>query len=454
MPEKAEKNLLMARRIAQAVAAAGGRAYFVGGLVRDHILGRENKDVDLEIHGVTPEKLVQLLQPLGQVIKNGVSFGAFGLRSYEIDIAMPRKEADPGRGSRDFEASVDPFLGCEKASRRRDFTMNALMEDVLTGEVLDFFGGRADLRAGVIRHVDPVTFREDPLRVLRAAQFAARFGFSVAEETVALCAKMDLSELAKERVTGELEKALLKAEKPSVFFETLRRMEQLSFWFPELEQTVGVPQPPQHHPEGDVWTHTMLVTDAAAAFRGRVSEPLGFMLAAVVHDFGKAVCTQIKDGKIHNYGHETEGLPLAEAFLRRLTNEKARIDYALNLTALHMQPHMLVFDRSPLKTSNRMFDRCADPEALVWLARADRLGTALPPEPDDTPFLLERLARYRETMARPYVMGRDLIDAGLKPSERFSGYLEYAHRMRLAGLDKEDALRQTLALARSQGDIP
>ncbi len=444
----------MAVRLARLAAAEGGTVYYVGGFVRDRLRGVENKDVDVEVHGLPPARLEAILDTLGERISIGESFGIYNLKGCSLDIAMPRKEACRGVGHRDFDVFTDPFLGTFKAAQRRDFTINALMEDVLSGEVVDHFGGLRDLEAGVLRHVNDASFAEDPLRVLRAAQFAARFGFSVAEETVALCAKMDLTSLAKERVMGELEKALLKAGKPSVFFETLRRMGQLSFWFPELEQTVGVPQPPQYHPEGDVWTHTMLVTDAAAAFRGRVSEPLGFMLAAVVHDFGKAVCTQIKDGKIHNYGHETEGLPLAEAFLRRLTNEKALIDYALNLTALHMQPHMLVFDRSPLKTSNRMFDRCLDPEALVWLARADRLGTGLPPEPDDTPFLLERLALYRETMARPYVMGRDLIEAGLKPSARFSGYLEYAHKLRLAGVDKDDALRQTLALARKQGDIP
>ncbi len=449
-----EREIETAVRLARLAAAEGGAVYYVGGFVRDRLRGVENKDVDVEVPGLPPARLEAILDSLGERVSIGESFGIYKLKGCSLDIAMPRKEACRGRGHRDFDVFTDPFLGTFKAAQRRDFTINALMEDVLTGEITDHFGGLRDLEAGVLRHVSDESFAEDPLRVLRAAQFAARFGFSVAEETVALCAKMDLSELAKERVTGELEKALLKAERPAVFFETLREMGQLSFWFPELGLTVGVPQPPRYHPEGDVWTHTMLVIDAAAAFRGRAREPLGFMLAAVVHDFGKAVCTQIENGKIHNYGHETAGLPLAEAFLRRLTNEKALIDYALNLTRLHMLPHTLVSDRPPVKTSNRMFDRCADPEALVWLARADRLGTALPPEPDDTPFLLERLARYRETMARPYVMGRDLIDAGLKPSERFSGYLEYAHRMRLAGLDKEDALRQTLALARSQGDIP
>ena len=447
-----ENELSMARRIAEAAAAEGGRAYFVGGFVRDRLMGRENKDIDIEVHRVSVETLTRILGELGEPLLMGASFGVMGLRHYELDVAMPRSETATGRGHRDFAVSVDPFLGEERAAQRRDFTINALMENVLTGEIVDGFGGLRDLREGVLRHVSDESFAEDPLRVLRCAQFAARFGFTVADETAALCGRMDLSSLAKERVMDELEKALLKAAAPSVFFETLRRMGQLSVWFPELERTVGIPQSPRFHAEGDVWTHTMLVTDAAAALRDGADKPLALLLAALTHDFGKAVCSQTVDGQIHNYGHETLGLPLAEAFLRRLTNEKALIETVLNLVENHMRPNILAADRASVKATNRMFDRSADPEALILLAVADRRGS-LPLREADSAFLYERLGVYREYMSRPHVTGRDLIGAGVPPSERFSGYLDCAHKLRLAGVPKENALRQTLALARKQGDM-
>lgn len=444
-----DKNLIMARRVAEAVAAAGGRAYFVGGLVRDHILGRENKDVDLEIHGITPQTLVRVLEPLGQVIKNGVSFGVFGLRSYEIDIAMPRKEASDGRGSRDFEDSVDPFLGCEKAARRRDFTMNALMEDVLTGEVLDFFGGRADLQAGVIRQVDPATFREDPLRVLRAAQFAARFGFSVAEETEALAASLDLRDLAPERVLGEVNKALMKSPRPSVFFEELRRMHQLSPWFGEAEALIGVPQSPEHHPEGDAWIHTMMVLDAAAALCSRAEYPEGFLFSALAHDFGKAVSTTEEGGRIRALGHEHTGVELARRFLRRISKENRLERYVLNMVALHMKPNMEAAANSTVKATMHMLDQSVCPADLLLLAKADHFGKGDPEPYEETDaFLQERLSLYRQRMALPFVQGRDLIEAGVQPGPDFTEALAYAHKLRLAGVPKEHALTQSLAYLR------
>lgn len=450
-----EKDIELARRLALLAAERGGTVYYVGGFVRDRLRGVENKDVDIEVHGLRPAELEAILDGLGNRMAIGESFGVYGLKGSALDIAMPRREECRGRGHRDFEVFVDPFLGTYRAARRRDFTINALMENVLTGELLDPFGGVRDLEKGVIRHVSGETFPEDPLRVLRAAQFAARFGFAIAPETVELCAGMSLAGLPKERVMGETEKALLKAEKPSVFFAALRRMGQLSLWFPELEKTIGVEQPPKHHAEGDVWTHTMLVCDEAAALRSRAGDPRALMLAAVAHDFGKAVCTERANGEIHAYGHERAGQPLVRAFLQRLTAERALTRCVLNLTELHMKPNVLAEAKAPLKSTNRLFDAAVDPEALICLAVADGRGK-IPPCGDGSneAFLRERLELYREYMRRPYVAGEDLIAAGIKPSKRFSEYLAFAHRLRLAGVEKESALRQTLAMARKQGDLP
>ena len=454
-----DRDLELAKRLAEAVGRAGGRVYYVGGWVRDRLLGRENKDIDLEVHGVTPEALTAILETLGEPVTKGASFGVMGLRHSELDIAMPRSERATGRGHKDFAVFVDPFLGEEKAAMRRDFTINAMMENVLTGEVLDFFGGLEDLAAGRIRHVNDESFAEDPLRVFRAAQFAARFRFVIAEETRALSAGMDVAALAGERVMGELEKALLKAERPSIFFEELRRMGQLSRWFPEAEALIGVPQPPRHHPEGDVWRHTMQVLDEAAALREEAKEPLWLLLTALCHDFGKAVTTEEIGGKLHAYGHETEGLALVKAFVTRLTGETKLRQYVLNLTELHMRPNMMAAQGAKAKGFMALFDRAVCPEDLLLLAKADFLGRqggeaareALAAEYEPTEQALrEMLALYRERMAQPGLQGRDLIEAGIAPGPVFHEALEYAHKLQLAGLGRDEQLRQTLGYIRKR----
>ena len=443
------RDMEAARAIARQAAALGGRAYYVGGFVRDRLLGRENTDVDIEVHGLTPSQLEEILDGLGGRLEMGASFGIYGLKGYGLDIAMPRRERAIGRGHRDFDVTVDPFLGTEQAARRRDFTVNALMEDVLTGRVLDHFHGVRDLRRGVLRHVDDRTFPEDPLRVLRGAQFAARFGFTAAPETIALCRGIDLSALPPERVEGELRKALLQAERPSLFFETLRDMGQLSHWFPEVEALIGVPQEPRYHREGDVWTHTMLVLDHAAALRSRARQPFPFMLAALCHDLGKPAATEYVRGRIHAYDHESAGVPLADALVRRIVGEKAAAAYVRNMVQLHMKPNALVGADASVKASSRMFDRSIEPEDLILLASADGRGThSLWPWEDPEPWLRQRLALYRELMARPQVTGADLIAAGLTPDSRFRELLAYAHKLHLAAVPRDSALKQTLAYAR------
>ena len=446
------KNLMMAEKIAASVSEAGGSTYYVGGYVRDKLLGIDNKDIDIEIHGISPEKLADILDSLGKRTEMGASFGIYGLRGYDLDIAMPRKEEATGRGHKDFTVYVDPYLGTYKAALRRDFTMNALMQDVLTGKVVDHFGGVEDLHKGVLRHVNSKTFVEDPLRVLRAAQFAARFDFTLAPETVELAKAMDLSTLASERIFGELEKALLKAERPSVFFREMSRMEQMTLWFPEVEQLKGIEQNPVYHPEGDVYIHSMQVLDRAALYREQTKDPMGFMLSALVHDFGKITATKTTEKGIQAIGHETEGLPLVETFIRRLTNEVGLRKYVLNMTRLHMRPNRLAADRSRLQATNRMFDESVDPRGLLLLAKCDRsLAQCTEMICEETAFLEERLELFETIMARPYVMGADLVKAGLKPGPAFSDVLSFAHSLRLSGVEKEKALPQVLSYAREKG---
>ena len=447
-----EQDVALAREIATRVASAGGRAMLVGGAVRDGLMGVDCKDIDLEVYGLDPATLRALLNGVGQVIEKGASFGVFGLRHSAIDIAMPRRERRTGGRHTDFDVSVDPYLSFEAATMRRDLTINAMMRDVLTGEIVDLWGGREDLAARVVRHVSDATFPEDALRVFRAAQFAARLDATVAPETIALCRRMDVGEISHERVFDELAKALLKANRPSIFFRVLMKTDHLKEFFPELEACAGVPQSPVHHPEGDVFEHTMLVVDRAAELRDRAQQPLPFMVAALFHDLGKVVATRVQpDGKITAYGHEVQGFDLCERQLRRLTSQAKLIEYVKNMMWLHMRPNILAQGRSHKKKTRQLFDLSVCPEDLILLARADASGKLDKPyDPANEAFLRERLEDYRRVAARPMVTGQDLIDAGLEPGPSFSEWLARARQLHFAGLERERALCQVLAEARSR----
>lgn len=432
------------------VSSRGGKAYFVGGCVRDRLMKREVGDIDIEIHGIDKEALESILSEAGKVIYIGKSFGIYSLKGFALDIALPRSERATGCGHRDFEIKSDPYMGTKNAAMRRDFTINALMEDIITGEVTDHFGGVADLEAGILRHVNDKSFVEDPLRVLRLAQFAARFGFAVHEDTIRLCRTIELGSLSRERIMEELKKALL-SPKPSVFFEVLRSCDALLPWFEEVAMLCGIRQNEVYHKEGDVWTHTMMVTDAAARLRDKTSNPLGFMLSALFHDLGKIVATTQTGSAVHSYNHETLGIPLTQKALGRITNEKELKRYVLNMCALHMKPHILAGARSSPKSTNRMFDSAISPMDLVYLSIADTDGMLPRRDTKDAfKFLRARLELYRETMAKPYVKGEDLIAAGLVPDENFKDILAYAHKLRLAGVDKQSAIKQVLSYAKKE----
>lgn len=437
------------KKIAEAVKTAGGRVYYVGGCVRDSLLGLPRKDVDIEVYGIDRRELLAILEKLGPVDSFGADFGIYGLAGTDLDIALPRREYALGSGHKSFEIQVDPYMDTAQAARRRDFTINAIMEDVLTGEIQDPYGGRADLSAGIIRHIDDKAFVEDPLRVFRAAQFAARFSLDIAPETAALCQTMDVSVLPKTRVEEELKKGLLKAEKPSLFFESLRKMNKLSPWFSEVESLIGVQQEPSFHPEGDVWTHTMQVIDRAAAYQDRVSDPYAFLLLALTHDFGKSSTTKVIHDVVHSYGHETEGLPLIESFLRRLTDDRKLIDYVVNMVPLHMKPNIAARAEAKLKSTNRLFDSAAAPGDLIFFALADK-PAADSQKDKRAEFLFSRYEQYKELMEKPGVSGKDLIAAGIAPGDDFREILDYAHKLRLAGIDRDSALKQTVAYAKKK----
>lgn len=447
--------------IAEKVNALGGNVYFVGGYVRDTLLNLPNKDIDIEVFGITSTQLKDILSSIGEITEYGKSFGILSLKGFHLDISMPRKERATGNKHTDFEVTVDPFMSTYEAAKRRDLTINAIMQNVLTAEYVDHFGGLNDIKNKIIRHVDNITFVEDPLRVLRIAQFYSRLPeFTVAEETMEICKTIDLSTLSKERVFEELSKALLKGES-SRFFEFLRDINQLDMWFPEVKQLIGVKQHKYYHAEGDVYNHTMLVLDnICREYRHGIritsfvqSNILPLCLSALCHDFGKIVATnEGKDGNVHAYNHELYGAATAEKFLTRLTNDKHIINYVLNMVKMHMLPHQMFNHNSRAKKTNHMFFDSVDPKGLIELAFADTEGSIVHTDfireedtnraYDENDWLLNRYERFEKLMRKPYVTGDDLIAEGYKPSKEFSNIFKLVHKLRMAEVSKEDAIRQ------------
>ena len=370
----------------------------------------------------------------------------------------PYLEKDTGKGHKDFEIVVDPFLSLEESAKRRDFTINALMEDILTGEIKDYFGGLDDLHNGIIRHINDKTFIEDPLRVLRACQFAARFNFKIASETINLCKTMDLSTLPKERIAGELTKALLKAEKPSVFFDSLYECKQTE-WFKEVYALKGIKQDSEYHPEGDVYNHTMSVLDQAGElFPTGIDNPdryLPFLLSALCHDFGKVNTTKMNSkGRLCALNHEITGIPIANDFLNRIYNNKGFIKYVDNMIEYHMKAHSCFNNRSKAKTTNLMFDKLLYPKDFILLVYADSTGHDLDNLDNkqfnaflgkamiERGFLIDRYFDYGKRISEPHITADDLIELGLKPSPIFREILDKSWNMHLKGVEKDYVLKQ------------
>lgn len=442
----------LAEKIAIEVHKENGCTYYVGGYVRDSILGRENKDIDIEVHRISPDKLMEILKKFGEPVLKGVSFGVYGIKGYDIDISMPRSEVANGRGHRDFEVFVDPNLGEYKACVRRDFTINAMMRNVLSGNLIDYFGGKEDLENGIIRHVNRDTFIEDPLRVLRACQFAARFGFEVAEETVELCKTMDLKELSAERIYGELVKALLKSRMPSIFFDELYNMGHLNYWFKEVRDLKGVWQNQEHHPEGDVYTHTMMVLDEAAkllkdeAFGDSVFGKIEFMLSALCHDFGKPYVTNydpVKQ-KITAYSHDVEGVVPAMTFLKRMRASNGEIKYVTNMVENHMYLNRMVKETNKQSKYNHAFDKSIDPYELILLSMCDACGRGKKVDySEDYHKLMTKLNNY-EMMIKNVeeVNGKDLMAIGVPKGPVMGQLLKRGHYLMLSGVRKDIIIKE------------
>ncbi|HBU27937.1 TPA: hypothetical protein DEB00_02360, partial [Candidatus Uhrbacteria bacterium] len=322
---------------AQTVSLNKGRAYFVGGYVRDQLLGIQSQDIDLEIHGIEPKVLRLIAENhFKDVQEQGEAFGVLRVfwysknknARYEIDLSLPRTDSKVAPGHTGFDVHVDPFMGVEAAAQRRDFTVNAIMQDVLTGKMTDPYGGALDLQAGVLRAVDADLFGDDPLRVLRAVQFAARFHLIVEPETLTLMRGMvdALEELSLDRQRVEWRKLFLKAHTPSLGLRLAHELGIFTGPFSVFAKMAQTEQDSVWHPEGSVWNHTVWGCDEAVLLAERETlseeERLTLMLGNLCHDMGKVLTTTHADGHVHSAGHQEAGQPFIAPVLEAMGCDK------------------------------------------------------------------------------------------------------------------------------------
>jgi len=458
MPEFPEKVIALSR----AIHDAGGRALLVGGCVRDTLMGIAPKDWDVEVYNLAADRLREVLDQFGPVSVVGEAFTVYKL-GQDLDVSIPRRERKSGRGHKAFVIEGDPSMSVAEASRRRDFTINAILQDPLTGEVIDPFQGRQDIERRVLRAVSAETFVEDSLRVLRAAQFASRFQFEIEPEAVELCRTIDLSDLPSERIWGELEKLLLQSTRPSVGLEWLRQLGALEKVFPEIQSLIGVPQDPEWHPEGDVFVHTQLTIDRARELIQELSYPrqVTVMLSALAHDFGKPATTEFIDGRLRSRGHEEAGVPPAESFLDRINvhtidgyNVRGQV---VALVREHLKPGEFYKKRDEVGEGafRRLARRC-EPDLLYRVAKADSLGRNADWVPREQWYGSEAqewfIERTRELEVEhrppdPLLLGRHLIELGVEPGPAMGEITRAVYEMQLDG--RVRSLEDAIAAAKS-----
>lgn len=424
--------------IVDAIKAAGGRALIVGGYVRDHLLNLNPKDIDVEVYGLTLEQLRSTLAKFGDVDMVGKAFGVFKLHG--CDISIPRRDNKVAAGHKGFEISFDPFMSLEDAARRRDFTMNSMAMDPITEQIIDPFGGQRDLEHGVLVMTDPKTFVEDPLRVLRGAQFIARYELSPNVSLLNTSREIvqTMKELAAERVWEEMCKLLLKGKKPSQGFEFLRDAGVLPVLFPELQALIGCQQEYEWHPEGDVWIHTLMAVDVAAElFRtGDLNHDLTVMFGALCHDLGKPATTQFETGRWRAKGHEEAGIAPTTAFMDRMRAPLELTKAVCGLVAVHLAPAHFAnpkFNATPKAYRNlaRKLDAAGTTiDMLFKVSSSDHFGRTTPDAIARDFAIGEKFmekAKEIKIVDKPepdIVMGRHLIARGMKPGKEFGPILD------------------------------
>ena len=412
-------------KIIQAITKAGGKPYKVGGCVRDKILGVDSKDIDIEVFGLDKEKLISILSQFGKVDAVGVSFGVIKLttKDQDYDFSLPRTDKKVSEGHNGFEITVDHTLSLFEAAKRRDFTINAISED-FEGNLYDPHNGISDLKAKrLIATSDQ--FGEDPIRVLRGMRFCAIMKLEADDRTLGMCKEIysEAHTIDLNRINGEFVKFFLKSQQPSMGLKFLKQTGWTKL-FPELHNLIGCEQEHEYHPEGDVYTHTALVCDEAVniAIRDNLSKEdrLILVIAALCHDLGKATTTFIKNGRIVSPGHAKAGEALTISFLEKIGFVRTSnvTKQVVPLVVEHMS-HIGVEVNE--RFVRRLSDRVAPSNLnqLVRLMEADHSGRSPLPKkcPENAKTILEVAKQLQvvDGKPKPIIMGRHLIDLGMKP---------------------------------------
>jgi poly(A) polymerase len=430
-----------AAALARRLKAAGHEALFAGGCVRDKLLGHPPEDYDIATSAV-PSEVLELFPGSNEV---GAHFGVVIAKhgGHHVEIATFRTDGSYRDGRRPESVT---FSTPREDARRRDFTINGLFEAPETGEVIDHVGGLADLKAGVIRAIgDPkARFTEDGLRLLRAVRFAARLGFAIEPQTddaLRECAPL-LDRISPERIRDEFSK-ILTSPRRRAGVEHLVETDLIRHFMPEVLPMIGCDQPPEWHPEGDVYTHTMIMLDMLAP-----DAPLDLCLATLLHDIAKPPCRTVDpDGRIRFNGHDALGAQMAETILRRLRYPNHVIADAVAMVARHMQ-FMNVQKMRVAKLKRFMAEPTFDRE--LELHRVDCASSN--GFTDNYEFLQAREAEFaaEPLIPPPLVTGKDLIQIGLQPGPRFKEILEAIQTEQLEGriLEREAAMELLRNLAR------
>ena len=434
----------LARTIFDDILSLDGEVYIVGGSVRDMLLKRhDSHDVDVEIYHMNYEQLYDVLSKYGNVNTYGKSFAIMSVDTlFGYDFALPRSERKTGDLHTDFEVVVDPELPLEKAIQRRDLTINALMYDYKNKTIVDLCDGIEDLKNKTIRCVNPLSFVEDPLRVLRIAQFVARFEMSVEDDTLELCKTMVkqrmLEHLSAERIYGEYCKILM-AKRPSLGFEFLKEIGGLPSYLYDLTKTH---QRADYHPEGDVFEHTMLVLDVASLMKQKTDEPLSFMWACLLHDIGKPLVTTSEGSAPY---HSPKGVEVFKT-INLIQSKKMRI-YIETMIMYHM--NLMVMSRKNAPDHRylrilKMIEGKVSLNDLIMMSCCDKLGRGKVDYDQYYQFwdyINDKIERLGVVPPQALVGGHDLIQQGFKNRGLYSEILEEAYNMQLLGDDKEMILR-------------
>jgi len=439
--------------IVQKISEEGGRSFLVGGAVRDLLLERVVKDLDIEVHGLTLEKLELLLKQFGPVSSVGKSFGVLRVHGLDVDWSLPRSDA-PGRKP---DVTIDPDMALDQAFRRRDLTINAMGIDLISLELVDPFGGIEDLRAGVLRSPDIQFFVEDPLRLFRVMQFISRFEMQPDDALNEVCAKMDVSQVSVERIEMEFEKLFLKSKRPSLGIKWLQVIGRLQDILPELFVVINIPQDEAWHPEGEVFEHTMQSLDAAAAFEYKDNDEKLIVMAAVLcHDLGKVATTEKIGGVWKSLGHSKEGVGLSKKLLKRITKKIDLVEAVGKLVRYHMSPAQLVSSKAKPAAYKRLAKKLAPHATMSMLAKvalADKRGrNPIKGKPlvKDFPAIEKFLQKAQDANVQhkpeaPVLQGRDIIDV-VEPGPAMGEFLKKAYELQIEKgiVDKEELRRLVL----------